>query len=203
MINIRRWLSLILAGVAVALLLAIAASFALTYKARGDAMRYLRVVAPLRIGTPYDAVAAQLHNAGLPMKSAQSSDDCHRFCSVLFLVGDKWLWKLHLAAAVGFNGRLDFHDGILVYKGIDFGENFGSSASVMEGDYWALTPGVHGNTYSSVDSRRIFVHLSPSDFTENRNKAYAFNVACIGSMRSCTAVEYLPTINNLERATPK
>lgn len=195
---------LIVASVAVVLLLVIAASFALTYKARADAARYLRVVTPLRIGTPYDAVTAQLRNAGLPMKSAIPSDDCHRECSLGFLVWDRWRCMLHLAPSVGFNGRLDFHDGVLVYKNTSIGENFGPSASVSEGDYWGpLTPGVHGNTYSSGIFRHIFIHLSTSDFTENRNKAYAFNVACIGSMRGCTAVEYLPTVHDLERVTPK
>ena len=197
-------MSLIVAGVAVALLLAIAASFALTYKARADAARYLDVVAPLRIGTPYDAVAAQLRNAGLPMETVISSDDYHPMRSLGFLVWDKWRCKLHLAPSVGFYGRLDFHDGVLVYKKTSIGENMGSSAEVMEGDYWGpLTPGVHGNVDSSGNIRHIFVDLSPSDFTENRNKAYAFNVACIGSMRSCTAVEYLPTVNDLERSMPK
>jgi|SRR5579864_97036 len=203
MINIKRWWPLTLGGAAFALALAIALAFAVTYRARAEAARYLRLVIPLRIGTSYDVAAAQLRNANLPMRAA--SGDCHLDCSLSFLVGDKWLYKLHLAPPVGFSGRLDFRKGTLVYKSTSLGQDpMVWSATVSEGSpgFGSLVPGLHGTQDSSGNVRHLSVHLSPSDFTEYRNRSYTFNLACIGSIKPCRADEYLPT-NDLRRLSPQ
>lgn len=63
--NVKCWLLLILTIVALALLLAITAAFVQAHRARTEAARYLRIVAPLRMGTAYNLVATQLRDAGL------------------------------------------------------------------------------------------------------------------------------------------
>jgi hypothetical protein len=191
-INIKRWLVITLACAALALLLAIAGAFMLRDKARADAAKYLHLVMPLRIGTPYDVVASQLRDAGLPVTSV---GDCHQECNLRFLVGDKWLHKLRLAPAVGFYGRLDFRGATLVYKFTSMGQDIMVwSATVSEGSppFGSLVPGIHGTQDSSGNIRTLSIQLSSSDFTENRKNAYAFNLACIGSMRGCRADQYLP-----------
>lgn len=202
MANVKRWSLSVLTGVLLVIPLVIAASFALAYRARIEAAGYLRVVMPLPIGATYDVVAAQLHNARLPVGL---SGDCYSGCRLEFLAGDKWLCRLHLAPPVALLGRLDFRNGVLVYKDTMMGQDIMVwSASVTEGEYWGPFPsGVHGTADSSGNGRHIFVHLSPSDSSEYRRKAYAFNVACIGSVRSCKAVEYLPTVNDLWRPTSR
>lgn len=199
MIKIKRSLVITLACTALALLLAIAGAFMLRHKARADAARYLQVVMPLRIGTPYAVVVSQLREAELPMTSR---GDCHQECSLLFLVGDECLHRLRLAPAVAFYGRLDFRGGTLVYKSTSMGQDIMVwSAAVSEGSpgFGVLTPSVHGTQDSSGNLRHVSIHLSSSDFTENRKKAYTFNLACLGSMRACRADEYLP-IDDLKRA---
>jgi hypothetical protein len=197
--NIRRWSLFALACAALALLMMAGASFALTYKARGDAAKYLRLVMSLRIGTPYDVVAKELHDAGLPV---MLSDDCHQECTLSFHVDDRWLYELHLAPSVGFNGRLDFRNEALVYKKTSMGEDVMVwTATVMEDA--SLTSHAGENADSLGNIRRMHVFLSASDFTENRQKAYAFNVACIGSIRGCKAVDYLPAVEEPEHTSPK
>jgi hypothetical protein len=116
----RRWLSLILIGVSFVLLLAIATSFALAYRARSEAAKYLQIVAPLRIGTEYGAVVGELRRARLPFVLL---DGCHPRCVLLLDVDDQWLYKLHLAAPAGFVGRLDFQNGKLTHKFTVMGGN--------------------------------------------------------------------------------
>ncbi|HJT70059.1 MAG TPA: hypothetical protein VJ731_07665 [Terriglobales bacterium] len=199
--DVRRTLVIaILVAIAVLVGLVVTA-FALRYKARTDAKKYLGFVAPLRVNTAHNVVAADLRSAGIPM---EQSGDCNQGCIMTFHVDDRSLWKLHLAPPVGFNGRLDFRNGALVYKFTSMGQDIMVwSASVSEG-----TPGLsveplqssslHANQNSSGKRRQIFVHLLPSDFSDFRTRAYAFNIGCIGSLKPCEAEDYLPT-RELER----
>jgi len=116
----RRRLSLILIGVSFVLLLAIATSFALAYRARSEAAKYLQIIAPLPIGTEYGAVVGELRRARLPFVLL---DGCHPRCVLLLDVDDQWLYKLHLAAPAGFVGRLDFQNGKLTHKFTVMGGN--------------------------------------------------------------------------------
>jgi len=168
--------------------LVLVAAFASNYKARSDARKYLRVVMPMRINTPYQEVIRELRLAGV---APTQMGDCQTDCILNLTVGDEWLYKLHLAAPVGFNGRLDFKNGVLVYKSTSMGQDIMVwSATVAETP--ALEPRVSSNVDSLGQIRHIHVDLSPSDFSAKRATAYAFNVACIGSIRSCTAIDYLP-----------
>ena len=195
----RRRLSLILIGVSFVLLLAIATSFALAYRARSEAAKYLQIVAPLRIGTEYGAVVGELRRARLPFVLL---DGCHPRCVLLLDVDDQWLYKLHLAAPAGFAGRLDFQNGKLTHKftvmGV-MGHGVCCFATVEESA--SATSGVFpGNLDSSGHPWRLRVELAASDFGECRRQAYAFNVACIGAMRACRTDEYLTTVNCPEPA---
>src|SRR3974377_1828060 len=113
MMNLKRWFVFTLTGVALASLLAVAASFALIYKARADAARYLGIVMPIQIGTPYDVVATQLRDAGTPMKLL---GDCNHKCRIEFGVNDEWLHRLYIAPAARFFGTLEFKDAKLSSK---------------------------------------------------------------------------------------
>lgn len=187
-LGLMRLVTWVFAAVSAALLFVIAAAYAFNHKARADATTYLRTVMPMRIDTPYDAAIKQLRDAGL---ASTQVGDCPKDCTLSFLVADKWLYKLRLALPVGFYGRLDFHNGTLVYKSTSMGQDVMVwSATVAESPSQELQ--VSANEDSLGQVRQIHVHLSPSDFTANRRTAYAFNVACIGSMRGCTAVDYLP-----------
>jgi hypothetical protein len=175
-------------GCALVLVVTVSASFFAAHNARTSARRYLEVVKPLRIGTTHDDVAARLRNAGLP---TTLSGDCHQECTLHFLVWDRWLYKLRLAPPVGLNGRLDFRNEMLVYKFTSLGQDpMVWVATVAEKASQGSL--IAGTQDSSENIRHINVFLSASDFSEFRKKAYAFNVACIGSMRACKAVEYLP-----------
>ena len=202
MSNSRRWWFVAIAGTIFALVLAITVAFALTWKARGDAAKYLQVVMPLRIGTPYHVVAAQLHDAGLRVIS---SGDCRQDCMLTFHADDRWLYEFHFAPSIGFNGWLNFRGATLVYKSTSMGQDVMVwSATVSEGSPpgGSLEPGVAETQDTSGNVRHLSVHLSVSDFTENRKNAYAFNVACIGAIRVCKADEYLPT-KVLKRGWPR
>ncbi len=195
MSNIKRY-SLVVVLIAVALLFAFTISIALTHKARSVAESYLHLIMPLQIGTPYSVVAPQFHSIGVPIRV---SGDCHRECTVNVHADDKWLSRLHLAPAVGFNGRLDFRNDRLAYKFTSMGQDIMVwSASVTEGvpAFFTEGPAESSRLSENVDSlgniRKVFVHLSASDFTEYRKEAYSFNVACIGAIKACRADQYLP-----------
>ena len=201
MAKIRQVVSLVLAAAISAPLFLVAAAFASNYKARVDAARYLRIVMPLRLGTSYDAAVTQLRNAGVAADPTTRFDDCPRDCTLIFTVGDVWLYRLHLAPPVGFYGRLDFKNGALVYKVTSLGQDVMVwNAAVSEGS--SLEPHLGANVDSSGQIRQIHINLSPSDSTEFRSTAYDFKLACIGSMRGCTAVDYLPW-NDLRRLATK
>jgi hypothetical protein len=190
----KRRLLFIIAGLAFALLLAIAAAFVLTYRARAEAARYLRTVMELRIDTNYDIVVTQLRNAQVPLVLPS---DCHRECRLSFDFDDKWLYRLRLASPAEFAGRLDFQDAKLVYKSTSIGRGVCCMAVVLE-SAGKISRASVSNIDSSGHPLKILVNLSALDFSEYRRKAYGFNVACIGSMRACRPDEYLPTINDLE-----
>ncbi|HZQ18065.1 MAG TPA: hypothetical protein VFA90_05035 [Terriglobales bacterium] len=188
--------AIVLLVAAAVLALVGALAFAFTYEARSRATRYLGFVALLRINTPNDVVASELHQAGIPIRSL---GDCKQDCIMTFHVDDWQLWRLHLAPPVGFNGRLDFRHGALVYKFTSMGQDIMVwSASVAEGTPPLSTEALQtsrltGNQDSSGKLRHVIIDLVPSDFSEFRSKAYAFNVRCIGSLKPCEADEYLPT----------
>ncbi len=195
--NIKRWLLFVVTGVGLVLLLAIAASFVVTHRVRSQAAGYLDVVRELRIGTTYDIAVAQLHNAKTPMTLL---GECSRECSLVFRFEDKLLYALHLAPPTGFIGRLRFQDGRLVSKLTVMGRDTCCMAAVQES-----ASEISKTLPRTVDSAghpwKIIVGLSAADFTGYRNQAYAFNVACIGSMKGCRTDEYLPTAHDLERAS--
>lgn len=203
MMDIKRLLPLGLFGAALVFALAVAVAFWLTFQARREAARYLRLVTVLRISTTYDAAISQLGNAGLSMRTV--AGDCHHDCTLNFEVGDEWLYKLHLAPPVGFNGWLEFRNGTLTSKSTSMGQDVMVwSATVSEGSpsFGSLVAGLHGTQDSSGNLRHLFINLLPADFSEYRTKAYAFNVACIGSMKACKADEFLP-IAALKLAAPQ
>jgi hypothetical protein len=190
--NSKRWLLFVVTATAIALLLVLAAAFVLAQRARTQAARYLRVVAPLRMGTTYGLVVTQLRNADIPVTLPS---DCHEECILDIRFVNKWQYTLHLAPPTGLVGRLDFRDEKLVYKSTILGQGSIYAASVSE--YPSAVSSVKLHQY------KILVDLSPSDFTEYRKGAYAFNLACIGSVMGCKTDELLPTINDLEHATAK
>ena len=192
----RRRFLLLLTLAAFALLLAITAAFAQAYKARAEAARYIRVVTPLRMGTAFDVAVAQLHDAGV--SSTCLPDDIPHECKLIYRFNDKWLYILHLAPPAELAAWLTFRDDKLVYKSTAMGRDMCCSATVLESPS-TISRTSHGNIDSSGHPWRITVELSALDFTEYRQQAYAFNLACIGSMRGCKTDEYLPIVNDLER----
>lgn len=194
----KRWLFLTSTTAALALLVMILISLALAQRARHEAERYLRAVTPLRIGTSYDVALGELSKAGISMKQL---NDCRQECALVFDVSDKWLYLLHLAAPAEFIGRLDFNNQQLIYKETAMGRGMCCFAIVNESR----------TTISKVSSRdldasghpsKINVDLAATDFTNFREMAYAYKVACIGSRRACWTDEYLPW-SGLEKAIPK
>ena len=185
------WPLIILCTV-VAISLVIALAFVQAYRARAEAARYVEVITQLRIGTTYDLALQQLRDANI---SVDMPTDCHHECLLDLEFVNKWQYKLHLAPPIALVGNLRFKDEKLVYKTTLLGGSNPYSAGVRE-------------TISTVSAVRVHqykvaVDLSPSDFTEFRRLAYSFDLKCIGSMRQCNADEFLPTVNELERITPK
>jgi hypothetical protein len=194
--NAKRRLLFIVIGTALVLALAIAASFVLAHRARADAARYIRLVAPLRIGTTYDGAVAQLRDARIPMTLPT---DCRNACSLSFRFDNKWQSMLRLAPPTELSGQLDFRDEKLVSKSTTMNQGT-YRAEVTESTSRASR--TSGDLDSSQRPRKVFVDLSALDFTEYRKRAYAFNLACLGSIRGCETEEFLPTVNELEHTTP-
>ncbi len=183
----KRWLFLIAAGVISVLLLAVAMGLALAHYARARASRYLSVVESLPIGTPYNIAVSQLRDANI---SAIPSGDCQHVCGFEYRIFSRLLVKSHLVAPIGLFGQLTFSDGKLCYKRtILGGGDYGGYASVSEST----------STISRIQRQQylILVDLSPADFTGYRRRAYAFNLSCIASLRSCVTDELLPTAKEL------
>lgn len=191
MTNLRRPLFLISTGGALAVLLAIAASFALVYKARADAARYLNVIIPLRIGTSYDVVVAQLRNAGI---AVTLPDGCIRKCGITFSVDDRWVHRLHLAPLTRMLGILEFGNQKLLSK-LTAIESDNMRAWAQEA--YSLEPRKTLGFDSSGRLSGVIVYLPESDFSQNRTDAYAFNLSCIGSIKGCRADEYLPRSSSI------
>jgi len=186
--NNKQRLLFIVAGVIFVLLLTIATAFALAHRARAEAERYLGVIVPLHIGSTYDDTVAQLHNANIPATCLPSAP--RNECAIELQFSNDLQAMLHLAPPIGFLGDLHFVDGKLVHKGTSLG--------------WvervAVTEDTSAPSMVSVHQNKIWVALSPSDFTEYRKKAYSFNLMCIGALKACTLEELLPTINDLEHS---
>jgi hypothetical protein len=197
--NVKRRLLFVVTAVAVTLLLAITAAFVQARRARTGATRYIRVVTPLRIGTPYDLVVAQLRDADIAT-TCLSGDRPHE-CTLVFRFNNKWQYRLHLAPPAELVGQLEFRDESLVQKSTVLGRDVCCWADVLESA--STTSRTTANVDSSGRTWKISVEVSALDFTEYRKQAYAFNLACIGSMRGCKTDEYLPTVNDLERTGSK
>jgi len=177
-------------GVILVLLLVIATAFVRAHRARAKAEGYLRVIVPLRIDSTYDVVVKQLQDADILTTLPR---DCHHECVIELRFSNDLQAMLHLAPPIGFLGDLDFADGKLVHKGTSLGGP----------NYAAVTEDSSTVSEVKVHQYKIWVALSPSDFTDYRRQAYAFNLACIGSMRGCKMDELLPTINSLEHGASK
>lgn|GEM_PF-3101030 len=199
-INIKRWLLFTAIGTALAVILVIAASFLLAWRARSEAARYLRVVTALPIGTTYDVVRAELRYAEIPMSLPS---ECQQECFLVFEVDDRWLYLLHLAPPVGFSGQLSFQDQRLTDKSTSMG--YGVCCGVRVSETASAISGASSS--SSLDTSRhplkIHVDIAALDFTDYRKQAYAFDVTCIGSMRGCSTDEYLPTGKYLKQEAAK
>jgi hypothetical protein len=188
---LRRWPLAVLC-VVLATLLVIALAFAQAYRARVEAGRYVGVITQMRIGTTYDLAVKQLHDANIPV---DLPSDCHHECLLDLVFVNKWQYKLHLAPLIALGGDLRFKDEKLFYKTTGLWGGNPYSASVNESTSTVSAVRIH--------QYQILVDLSPSDFTEYRRLAYAFNLTCIGAMRGCKTDQLLPTIDDLERATAK
>ena len=197
--NIKRWLLLTVGAGVLTLLLAVAFSFVFAYKAKATAARYLLVVTRLDVGTTYGVAVEQLRSEHIPLTLPS---DCHHECTLLFKSDDKWLYMMHLAPPAEFVGRLDFRDEKLVYKKTAMGREMCCFAVVIESAS-TISRVVPGNLDSAGHPWKIDVELAASDVTQYRKKAYAFDVACIGSVRGCRTDEYLPTFNDLQQSASK
>jgi hypothetical protein len=187
----RRWAPAVLC-VVLATLLVIALAFAQAYRARVEAGRYVGVITQMRIGTTYDLAVKQLHDANIPV---DLPSDCHHECFLDLVFVNKWQYKLHLAPLIALAGDLRFKDEKLFYKTTGLWGGNPYTASVRESTSTVSAVRIH--------QYKILVDLSPSDFTEYRRLAYNFNLKCLGSIRRCNTDEFLPTVNELERMTPK
>jgi hypothetical protein len=199
---LRRWILRVGITLVIILFLAITGALYFTYVARRQAERYIRAVRPLRIGATYESIAKQMSDADLPAKL--SSTDCQidgisKNC-VGKLFDDKWMTRFHLAPASGIFITLYFEDGKLSSKLMTIVANtndgVGDFASVTENATVASEIFLH-------DRHKLSVHLSAMDFSGFRTNAYDLNVSCIGSIKGCTADQYLPAISELERTSPK
>jgi hypothetical protein len=182
-----RWSLLIPAGALLVLVLAVAAAFVQVHRARTRAGRYLVFILPLRIGSTYDIVVRQLRDADIP---TTLPSECHTECGIELRFLNTLQTGLHLAPPTALVGDLSFRDGKLVQKTTVLGGHNPYLASVSE----------YSGAVSEVrkHQNQVIVSLAPSDFTDFRRQAYAFNLMCIGSMKGCTTDEYLPTVNVLE-----
>jgi len=191
----KRWLLCIVAGTALLLLSAIAATYILARLARAEAKTYIRIVMPLRIGTAYEVAVPQLGAAGIPMTLPT---DCRNACTLLFRFDNRWQHMLHLPPSAEFMGYLDFRDGKLVTKSTTMTQGI-YAAEVTESTGRASR--TSGDADLSGRPQKVFVDLSAIDYTDYRRQAYAFELACMGLVRGCKTDEFLPTVNELERAT--
>jgi hypothetical protein len=186
----------VVSGIAVILFLAITAALISVHRVRGEALKYIRWVAPLRIGTPYAACVTQLHDAVVPVTLP---GNCERQCTLSFYFSNEWQHAFHLPPPTELVAQLEFRDGKLARKLTTMRQGI-YVAEVAESEPYV------SDTTTDVDSlgqlRRISVELSPLDFTRYRERAYAFNLACIGSMRGCKTDGLLQTADELEHKTP-
>jgi hypothetical protein len=173
------------------------AAFVQVFRARTQAAKYISVVTPLRIGTAHDVVVAQLRDAGLPTSCLPSERGSE--CTFVFRFSNKWQYRLRLAPPAELVGQLRFRDGQLIQKTTVLGRDVCCWVDILESA--STTSTISTNVDPSGRTWKVFVQLSALDFSEYRRQAYAFNLACIGSMKGCTTEEYLPTLNELKLAT--
>jgi hypothetical protein len=187
-------LLLVVGGLVIALLSAVAWTCIAVHRVRVKGAMYLGAVAPLHIGVTNDIVVAKLRDAGIPLNL---DGDCLHECTITVILSSNWEHTLHLAHSTGVISRLDFQDHKLVSKFTTMGWSTCCMVAVNE------TESMISETTYNMDAAgrplKIFVHLSPSDFTAYRKQAYTFDLGCIGSIRNCKTDEYLPYFNELVR----
>lgn len=194
--NATRFFLFIVTGTALLSLLAVAATFVLAHRARAEAATYIRLVKSVRIGTTFEVAVAQLREARI---SVDMPTDCHSACTLLFRFDNKWQSLLRLAPSVALSSQLNFQDDRLVSKSTTMNQGIYRTELTESTSRASRTS---GDVDSSGRPRKVFVDLSAVDFTEYRNQAYAFDLACIGRTRGCKTGEFLPTVNELEHAIP-
>jgi len=187
----------IIFGAAVLLLLAIIAALVSARSARVEAAKYLRAAASLRVGTAYQASVAQLRDAGVRV---MLPNDCERQCILSFYFGSKWRHALQfLPPPTELAGQLEFRDGRLASKLTAMRQ------SIYIAEVTESVSDVSG-TSTDIDSlgrlRRISIELSPLDFTQYRESAYSFSLACMGATRGCKTADFLQKADELEHRTP-
>jgi len=178
----------------------VSSTIVLARRARVKASAYVRLVAPLRIGTTYESTMVQITAAGI--SSGLQKYYPNGQMGIQFSFDNRWQHRLYLAPPTGLVGNLVFENGRLASKSTILGEDMCCVAAVYESESNPISKTSVVRDYSG-DLQKIIVHLSARDFTVYRTQAYEFNLTCIGALRGCKPTELLATVKNLEEAPSK
>jgi hypothetical protein len=193
----RRKIALtILGGAALLFSILLACAFGQAYRARAEGESFLSDVRGLRVGqsTYDDVLRIQTKHKSY---SSVVGNRCDRdLCNVDFLSGNKWLYELGLVPGAIFTGGLDVRGGVLtrISVGVHLNPQGGATTDEIPADPSVSPYEVHGrNFYQSETYFFISVFITSAASEDERQKAYAFNLACLTKLGGCKdANEILP-----------
>jgi hypothetical protein len=172
------------------------------YRARERGEAFLSNVRRLRVGqSTYDDVVAI--ETRYKSQSSFYGDRCDRdLCDVDSLFGNKWLYELGLVPGAMFTGGLRVRRGILtrISVSVDSNPRYNATTEEIPADPGVSPYEFHGRSYVESETYAfIWVRITTAASEEERQKAYAFNLACLTKLGGCKdANEILPMFKHPE-----
>lgn len=203
-------LRIILATLATATLIfmtLLACAFGQAYHARHFSNAFLSDVRKLHLGqSTYDDVL-RIH-AKYKSRALVDGDGCNtNSCTIDFSDDNKWLYYFGLVPGARFSASLAVKQGVLVKIGLSLNSDPHYDASTDETladpDTSPYEVGgkklLSGRAYSYVWAR-----ITSAATPDEREKAYAFNMACLTKLGGCkNSNEILPILRDLNEADEK
>jgi len=192
----RRKIALtILGGAALLFSILLTCALGQAYRARAEGDAFLSDVRGLRVGqSTYDDVL-RIQTKYKSYSSVEGNRCDRDLCDVDFLSGNKWLYELGLVPGAMFTGGVRVRGGVLTRISVGFlsAPPYGAATEEIPADPSVSPYEVHGRVYSSETYAFISVRITSAASEDERQKAYAYNLACLTKLGGCkNANEILP-----------
>ena len=179
---------IIFGGAALLFSILLACALGQAYRARANGDEFLSDVRKLRVGqSTYDDVLKI--QANYKSRSSVQGNGCDRnLCILSFSFENRWLYHFGLVPGARFTGSLAVRRGILAGVSLYLVSNPRYDAKTEEtpADPNVSPYDVGGRKFSTRQAYSyIWAHITSAASEDQREKAYAFNLACLTKWGGC------------------